>query len=398
MKTTEQEPTVIDTCKAEQDNKAAAAETSRLEQKHRILLSLSALTDTIKDLLRIGNALLSAGIPLGAKPKTFDLPGATTLVSNGWSHRLGYILHPGEKKAVAIGIIGGGYDRKSIAVDAEGKVTTLRGVWTPEYEDEHPLITEDDPEFNDKAKKFLDGFDAFNKAVSEYIESLASGIPAKDKEPEKTKETNPLDFMTAEEIRKHLTEDYRWDAAAMANAYSITPDELTGYLQCGGKPQKEEKKEERQPVKASYHVVFSPMTSVEAEVIDPENPTDKELAAIAEKAFQNVSENAAEKLSAENISMVRLYRIEGNGSGLRRGHYIFGHPEYEAIDPAILVEMTQLTYQKLYEKFQDGVEVSNLIRDFARKLTETYKNTDWLNCDFWLTMEEEADDFLEKQK
>lgn len=37
MKTTEQEPTVIDACKVEQDNKAAAAEASRLEQKHRIL-------------------------------------------------------------------------------------------------------------------------------------------------------------------------------------------------------------------------------------------------------------------------------------------------------------------------------------------------------------------------
>lgn len=195
--------------------------------------------------------------------------------------------------------------------------------------------------------------------------------------------------MSADEIRDLLANEYNWDVEEMARDHRMTVHDITGLLQCGGSAGKEEALEKKKTTKASYDVIFTPMVNVEVEVMDPENPTELEFDAIAREAFRKVCENADEKLSAENISVVRLYR-EPNG----RNHFVFGCPDYSHIDPEILLELTHLTYQKLYEMLQNGVEVSHLIRNAARELTEKHKNTDWQETDFWLTMEVEATLFL----
>lgn len=67
----------------------------------------------------------------------------------------------------------------------------------------------------------------------------------------------------------------------------------------------------------------------------------------------------------------------------------------ETCDPEIVVELTQLCYATLYRLGMDGISVSSEIIDRAKALTKKYASTDWSEKDFWLTMEEEADVFLE---
>lgn len=77
---------------------------------------------------------------------------------------------------------------------------------------------------------------------------------------------------------------------------------------------------------------------------DPLNLTEKEKEEVVELAVKAVADNFGEKISGKNLSMIRLYREP------LKEHYVFGGPEYEAIDPEFLVENTQLTYQKPYGK------------------------------------------------
>ena len=66
------------------------------------------------------------------------------------------------------------------------------------------------------------------------------------------------------------------------------------------------------------------------------------------------------------------------------------------IDPAILVELTASTYQTLYRLGVKGVPLSNELISRAETLTAKYASTDWAEKDFWLTMEDESDRFLEE--
>lgn len=208
-----------------------------------------------------------------------------------------------------------------------------------------------------------------------------------------------ISLRSPEEIRRELQEEFNWDIEEMARNYSRSVPDMLRLIRCGGDKWKGNTNIQKDTrIRASYDVMFSPMVNVKVEVKDPENPTDEEYEAIVEKAFREVCDNAGEKLSSENVSMVCLYDVDGDPDGTRRDHYVTGGPEYEPIDPEILLELTQLTYGKLYEKNPDGVDVSSAIRSRARQLTEKYKNTDWNNegHDFWLTMEQESEDFLKE--
>lgn len=198
-----------------------------------------------------------------------------------------------------------------------------------------------------------------------------------------------------ETIREILTNIYCWDIEQMAKNYGLTIHELKNALQNGYTP---ENGNGTPKTLATYDVLFTPMVNVEAHVADPENPTEEEMDAILVKAYQALCDNAEEKLSAENVSMIRLYRVKGDKEWTQRDHYIFGSPEFN-IDPEILVELTQLTYETLYHLWNNGVEVSRTIRKHAAELTAKYVNTDWHNGkDFWLTMETEADKIISLYK
>lgn len=198
--------------------------------------------------------------------------------------------------------------------------------------------------------------------------------------------------MTAEEIRATLANDYNFDVEAMAKDHRLPVATVTHLLQKGGAALREEKKPTGQ--EATYDVAFAPMVNVRIRVEDPLNPTEAEQEEILRLAKQAVADNFDEKLGAENASLIRLWSV--GGKEVPR-HYVFGNPGYD-IDPEIVLELSQLLYPDLYKEEQDGIEVSHLIRDLARELTEKYKNTDWEEGDFWLTMEQEADDFLKKRK
>ena len=198
--------------------------------------------------------------------------------------------------------------------------------------------------------------------------------------------------MTAEEVRSVFANEYNYDVEAMAADHRIHVRTVTLLLQQGGpalhkavKPSEEE---------TTYDVAFVPIVNVKIRAEDPLNPTDAEQERILELAKLAVAENFEEKLGAENASFIRLYSVGGKEVPQ---HYVFGNPGYD-IDPEIVLELSQLLYPELYKEEQDGIMVSHIIRDLARELTEKYKNTVWEEGDFWLTMEQEADDFLGKRK
>ena len=110
----------------------------------------------------------------------------------------------------------------------------------------------------------------------------------------------------------------------------------------------------------------------------------------------SVADDFGEKISAENLSMIRLYKVDGDEPGTERNHYIVGNPEYNPIDPEILVEVTKNLYEKLRSEDDDDILVSHTLIQFARKLTEKYKNTDWKDGehDLRIAMAEECEAFL----
>lgn len=66
----------------------------------------------------------------------------------------------------------------------------------------------------------------------------------------------------------------------------------------------------------------------------------------------------------------------------------------EDIDPEILLELTAATYHVLYPLGIKGVELSSELRTRAAALTQKYADTNWEEKDFWLTMDDESDQFL----
>ena len=205
--------------------------------------------------------------------------------------------------------------------------------------------------------------------------------------------TKGMSLRSPEEIRQELAGEWAWDIAAMAANYHRSLSEMADLLQHGGETYRENRKKETVGpalVRASYDVTFSPTTNVRVEVIDPHHPTDAEMAQILELAVNNIFNNMDEKISAENVSSVTLYSVKDVEVKLPKPLWP------EDIDPEILVELTALAYKELYALHNDGAWVSNALRQEAMRLTQKYWETDWDQTDFWITMEEEAQAFIEK--
>ena len=197
--------------------------------------------------------------------------------------------------------------------------------------------------------------------------------------------------MTAEEVRRHLADDYNYDVEAMAKDHRLDVHTVTLLLQKGGGALREGKTPSG--TEASYDVAFAPMINVKLRVADPLNPTGEEQIEILALAKDAIADAFNEKLGPENASIIRLYSVDGKKVP---NHYVLGLPETDGIDPEILFELTINTANKLDEAYNDHSAVWSYIRYEALRLTEKYKNTDWREKDFWLTMEEESDAFLRK--
>lgn len=207
--------------------------------------------------------------------------------------------------------------------------------------------------------------------------------------------TKSMSLRSPEEIRQELAGEWAWNIAAMAANYHRSLSEMASLLQYGGETYRENRKKETVGpalVRASYDVTFSPTTNVRVEVIDPHHPTDAEMAQILELAVNNIFNDLDEKISAENVSSVALYSVKDVEVDRLKPL------QPEGIDPEILVELTALAYKELYAFHNDGAWVSNALRQEAMRLTRKYWETDWDQTDFWITMEEEAQAFIEKTR
>ena len=205
----------------------------------------------------------------------------------------------------------------------------------------------------------------------------------------------PISLRSPEEIRQELAGEWAWNIAAMAANYRRSLSEMTTLLQYGGETYREARKKKTAGpalVNASYDVTFSPATNVRVEVIDPRHPTDTEMTEIVELAINNILNDMDGKISAENVSSVTLHSVEDVEVKLPKPL------QPEGIDPEILVELTALAYKDLYALRNDGEWVNKKLRQEAMRLTQKYWETDWDQIDFWITMEEEAQAFIEKTR
>lgn len=62
-------------------------------------------------------------------------------------------------------------------------------------------------------------------------------------------------------------------------------------------------------MKASYDVIFVPMTNVVIDTDNPLTPSEKEQFKIVDIAAEKIKDCAAEKLNNENVAQIRLYSI-----------------------------------------------------------------------------------------
>ena len=217
---------------------------------------------------------------------------------------------------------------------------------------------------------------------------------------EKKPKNKGISLMSPDEIRDLLADQYNWDVEDMAEDHQMTVKDVTGLLQRGGEGwQKRNAQQAPAKPQASYDVAFAPMVNVRFTPEDPSNLSEKEQNEIINLAKSAVAKDFGEKISAENVSMIRLYKVDGDVPGTERNHYIVGNPEYDPIDPEILVEVTNNLYECLYNENPDGIQTSHTLIELARKLTGKYRNTDWHDGghDFWITMDEEAEAFLKGQ-
>lgn len=222
-------------------------------------------------------------------------------------------------------------------------------------------------------------------------------ICALEKEPK----NKGISLMSPDEIRDLLAAQYNWDVEDMAEDHQMTVREVTDLLQCGGEGwQKRNAQQAPAKPQASYDVAFAPMVNVQFTPKDPCNLTEKEIDQVISLAVMSVADNFGENISAENLSMIRLCKVDGDEPGTKRNHYIVGNPEYRPIDPQILVEVTDNLYKMLYDENQDFILTSHTIIEFARNLTEKYRNTDWRDGehDFWFTIEQECFEYMKKQE
>lgn len=114
-----------------------------------------------------------------------------------------------------------------------------------------------------------------------------------------------LSEMSAPEVRDLLAEQYAWDIEAMARDHRLSLQEVAALVRNGDG---EMTKTRDVPAVASYDVLFVPMANVRVPVADPEHPTETETEAIIGAAVEEIAKQFYDKVNAENLQFIRLYR------------------------------------------------------------------------------------------
>ena len=148
----------------------------KLMQKETHLLQMlnevKALAPRLRELMEVGKALCANGIPLG--PKTDRLDITAEFLSNGWSHRVGFIgrcdFRTGRSTIAGFGIVGGGACGSDLYFNEDGEISDL----FPDVGN-GPVGTRGNKwKDSDIAhlERFLSEFGAFEKKVYNFVDSL----------------------------------------------------------------------------------------------------------------------------------------------------------------------------------------------------------------------------------
>lgn len=126
-----------------------------MEKKQKIYYyneRIKSLKPRIDELLAVGNACLEHGIPLTGQAwgghEGYD---THQFITNSWSHLLGFVANK-NLPFTKLGIMGGGACNFDLRTD--GEITNVSGdiLWV--------------------LKKFVDGFDTFEKEFYEYVDKI----------------------------------------------------------------------------------------------------------------------------------------------------------------------------------------------------------------------------------
>lgn len=128
--------------------------------------NVKSLAPRIKELVKIGIALADNNIPLGERKK--DIIGYDDMfVTEGIHHRIGFICTTRDfgythQDVRGIGICGGGYDGCNFYINTDGEI----------FESDLTNPFGRDTSFILKCRRFLQGFNKFEKDVFNYVENL----------------------------------------------------------------------------------------------------------------------------------------------------------------------------------------------------------------------------------
>ena len=152
----------------ERENNKKLAEIEQKEREHNELLQqIQKLTPRIEELIDVARACLENNIEINKYRKThlskYDHYEEGTFVTNGISHRVGFVLErmQGKPLITHMGIQNGGYN---------GKLDFFtNGIETYSvHEDSH----EEGIPQNSDMKKFLKTFDYFESAFYKYVDDI----------------------------------------------------------------------------------------------------------------------------------------------------------------------------------------------------------------------------------
>jgi hypothetical protein len=132
--------------------------------------AIKDLAPRLQELHRVARECVANDIPLGERTRLHGSTHYPEFVSEWWYHRAGFVIsqYPSPNEEVYFGITGGGADGQSLVIDCNGTIVKnplshVIGLWT------HDNAYHD---FCDKCKRFLSGFDDFEKRFYAYIDSL----------------------------------------------------------------------------------------------------------------------------------------------------------------------------------------------------------------------------------
>ena len=149
---------------------AAQQKANELQQEvDEVKAALRALAPRLNDLMACAKELWRNNIPLGKVTGSNWLEYDVEFMSECIHHRIGFMGAPGpggdlHREPVGFGIAGGGCCGKSLFIETDGELYSgTKDYYLHDFHDKSEL---------DKGRKFLAGFDDFERRFYEYVDSL----------------------------------------------------------------------------------------------------------------------------------------------------------------------------------------------------------------------------------